>query len=278
VADAAAPTSVTEELPAEVDHLELLAGAFAYGLQVSGGAFHAGGFQRRGESPWPPPLSEITPQFTGVWSTYASAVTAPVVRARLNDLLFEARHGNRRDHARAAAEAYLDATTQAEYPINAVPLLERALELTIATRQNDLRDRAVERMLADTGAALDGTEWAAPGVTLGLLEPLVKHNIADAEVGALLVRARDVYSQDPHIMEDVLVMMRRQAGGDADNRRALDRERIQSWLNAALIPVEPTVDAASVGPRVVSIPAEAHEITPVTCVTPSGVAGEVVSS
>jgi hypothetical protein len=73
-------------------------------------------------SPVPPPLAEIPEDDAVLWQAVACAVSSPVASALLNDVCFEARWGNGRDHARKAVEGYLAmaATTDASVEVGVV--------------------------------------------------------------------------------------------------------------------------------------------------------------
>lgn len=236
--DAGGSTAETVNLPEEVVHLDALAAAFMYDYFApaarAGKPFREGGYLNRAGERWPPPLSELPAEIMSIWERYAAVAAAPLARARLHDLLFEARRGDALAQARAAFEAYLDCSTQVEdsiFAVSGVSWLERALELCRAIGRDGLVGRVTERMLAQAEAALDGHEWT-PGVTLGMLEPLVYHRLESGETSALLDRALTVYQDDPHITDEVLTMIRGQAS-TVTERGAVDRQRVQCWLDAA---------------------------------------------
>lgn len=224
-----------DELPEEVVHLDALATAVRYRHPVTGmsptGTFEGGGYRDRANQPWPPPLSEIPAEITNIWERYSAVVAAPVARARLHHLLFVVRHGDVLAHARAAVDAYLDAVPQVDDPIWAVPLLERALELSLATGQRDQRELVTQQLLDHAESSLAASDWA-PGVAFGMIAPLVAKRLESDKTSTLLNKALAVYQQDPHVVDDFLTMMRRQVGTEPE-RQAIDRRRVQHWLDAA---------------------------------------------
>lgn len=228
----------TGGLPDEVAHLDALATAFMYDYFVPAaratGTFRGGDYRNRAGEQWPPPLTELPGEIMSIWERYAAVASAPLARARLHDVLFEARYGDARAHARAAVAAYLDCAERVKdslFTVSAVPWLVRALELGRSTRQDDLLGRVTEHMWAHAEAALDGSDWA-PGVTLGMLGPLVAHRLELDKTRPLLDRARTAYEDDPHIVDEVLTMIRSQAGTNTERCR-VDRQRVQCWLDAA---------------------------------------------
>lgn len=90
--------------------------AFSYYERHDGSGYNYFGplFEVGGQSF--PPLPNDTPdEIRAVWEALAERVHDPAARARLHDLCFVTGRGNRRDHAQAAAEAYLEVA--ARYPL-----------------------------------------------------------------------------------------------------------------------------------------------------------------
>ena len=130
-----------------------------------------------GDEADPPPPREMPEEALSIWERCAGMVTEPTARARLHDLCFVARQGNGRDHARAAAEAYLEIAarfpsdaeeelTRIHVALTAAKAAARAIALARATHQDDLAMRAAEQALIHARRAL--ADDAGPGVTLGL--------------------------------------------------------------------------------------------------------------
>ncbi|MFF2375029.1 hypothetical protein ACFVUW_11665 [Streptomyces xiamenensis] len=201
-------------------------------------------------NPAPRALDEMAPAVFEVWATYAPETSHPLVRARLNHLLWAVRHGQRPiDHLRSAVHSYRDAArallTKAEEHLEALlaPLepggaasfevevarLRAAKSLVLAyglaadTRQPERTD-IVGQMIALGQAALT---WKppSPGV-LGLMTaPLVASTHDKHAVRPLLQRAVDEYRGEGqfHYRVEFLEELRRVVG--ADEHRHVD-ERI----------------------------------------------------
>jgi hypothetical protein len=94
---------------------------------------------------FPPPIGEVDEEALTTWAEVADRSDAPVIVARLSDLLWERRFGERPDQrARAAIDAYA-AMRDSQEPIVAADALVRALELARALRDEaDGRDLGVD--------------------------------------------------------------------------------------------------------------------------------------
>jgi hypothetical protein len=91
---------------------------------------------------FPPPLAEIDDEWLTSWAEVADRSEMPVVVARLNDLLWERRFGERPDqHARTAIDSYL-AMRESKEPMVAPDALVRALELARALRDGERAARS----------------------------------------------------------------------------------------------------------------------------------------
>jgi hypothetical protein len=83
---------------------------------------------------FPPRLADIDNDWLTTWAEVVDRSDTPVVVARLNDLLWERKFGERPDQrARSAIDSYL-AMRESEEPMVAADALTRALELARALR------------------------------------------------------------------------------------------------------------------------------------------------
>lgn len=189
----------------------------------------------------PPRVRDMPRWAHETWERCASRVREPVARARLHDLCFEARHGNGRDHARAAAEAYLELSSA--YPsadpnqrvvvaMGTVRDLERALELARRTRQDDLANSVLER-LTEVAEIAFASEDNGPGVILGFIEPLVTEPATAATAAEFLERARERFKGNLWQTISTIQVQLSQVDIDTNTRAALHRDAIEALLAEA---------------------------------------------
>jgi len=191
----------------------------------------------------PPPFDELDPWVFETWECCADLVIQPVALARLNDLLFEARRGNGRDRAGAAARAYLqaaeafpssdaDESTRIQVGLGAVRALARALDLARATGQTELAAEIVVALVACAQRSFDSSD-AGPGVVLGFIAPLVRHPDGAPELDDLLIRARDRYRDDMWNTRSTIELQLGRRGLSTGDRERLAREEVEAILAEA---------------------------------------------
>ncbi len=178
---------------------------------------------------FPIPVSEVPEEVCRLWAACAEEAASPVARARLHDLLFERRWGNGRDHARAAAEAYVGIVRLGKaLAIRRADALVRALELARRTGQGELADRVISVMVEAVKADLAQAE-PQPGVVLELLEALT-YDIANlAELEELLAATRRAF-RDAFTTEQTIALQRYRVRRDSNRCAELDRERVKAWV------------------------------------------------
>lgn len=191
---------------------------------------------------YPPPLADVPPDVSELWIAAADQIQAPIARARLNDLCFVAGWGNRGARARAAFDARLEAAnalapqaTAGDRPLAEFARLGhlgRALTLARLVSDADRAQRAVEAILAAIDHSFDQPS-PEPGITLGYIELLVDDAGGDHDVGALLARARKLYSGDFHNTAETINLQLRQRNLEDAARTALHRELVTNRLDQA---------------------------------------------
>lgn len=191
----------------------------------------------------PPSFSSLEQATLELWAECAARVQSPIARARLNDICFEARVGNRLQQIRAAIEAYLDIADR--YPsevdeqmrhvrigLGSVHALRRALDIARSTRQEDLAERVIT-CLADKARVALNREDAGAGVVLGFLDALA-HDRGELAVLADLLDAASVrYSDDLWNAQAVIELRLARAGKDEQSRSNLLRQSIELLLDEA---------------------------------------------
>lgn len=177
----------------------------------------------------PPLLDKVPEAIVELWAGLADRVTEPAGRARLEHLLFAARHGNARDHAQRGARAYLDAASQLSGSLDEVDDLAYALRLSRAVADADWANEVMSRMAAAAEQELDRSA-DAPGITLGLLGRLVDEPDPPGTIDTLLDRSYETY-RSVFIRDEVLALKERRA--DDAGRERIVESRVQLWLDAA---------------------------------------------
>lgn len=192
---------------------------------------------------FPPRPKDVPAEMRDVWAAVAEHASHPVVRARLHDLCFTTRHGNGRDHARAAAEAYLEMSdaypadseagrARIDIPLDAVTAVRRALELARRTGQGELAQRALQKGLDHARVAVADPDPGL-GVVLGFLECLAADRDCPAEVDDLLEQARARYQGDVWGTVETIQVQLTRSGLTSGQREALYRDTVLAFMKAA---------------------------------------------
>jgi hypothetical protein len=244
VVEAAGPYEVSVRLGLSEDEkrgpLGAVAMAFDYMLGSHGDEFGAI-FERSDGHRYPPDLKDIPPETWNWWLALARQVSAPLARARLNDLCFTGGWGNRGQTARVAAESYLQAAvlTDGDGPapdpgrnVDRTDHLQRALTLARKIRDKALADRVIADTVAAARESLHDGD-ARPGVILGLLRILAEDRTPPAELDQLLAEARDRYRDDAWHSASVIEFQMKRAGADSQVRVRLQHEAVQVWIAEA---------------------------------------------
>jgi len=187
-------------------------------------------------SAFPPPLANVDASIRDRWIELFSALADHhAARARLGDLLWVTRHGERPDKAaRAAVESY---HALAEDPgwslMDRVDSFARALELATELNDDDLRQTLIVSAVRFVRDELEQDDEHRPGVPLRVLERLVvlPHMARPPELSVLVAEAKRRYGEDPFIAESLTELELRLA--DDAQRAALRAEQVQRWRDAA---------------------------------------------
>jgi hypothetical protein len=130
----------------------------------------------------PPPIKELNESTTLAWEEAAELVQHPALKARLRDLLWVRRTGERPDlNARAAAEAYLAYAERTEWSaLDRADALNRALELSRSVGDAEHGEVVREAIVAFVEAELEQTdgEESGPGAWTGRLSQGLPQNVA----------------------------------------------------------------------------------------------------
>lgn len=117
---------------------------------------------------WPEAVERVSPQVTALWRALSDSCVDHSLRARFRHLLFQAKAGNGRDLARAAAAEYLNATGSDWGTIDKMEFAHAALRLSLAVGDGAGASHAAQalREQAVHGAAKDAPGLAARGVVI----------------------------------------------------------------------------------------------------------------
>jgi hypothetical protein len=173
----------------------------------------------------PPAPRSLPFEVHQVWEDAADRAQSDFVRARLRHLLFGARHGNGRQQAQAASDAYLAWAGQLGTPGDQIRAMRRAYRLARAVGDQERMDAALERLSASAQAALDDGD-DVPGWFLLSVQPLVEAHHPAAQ--HLLVAGRARYTS-PLIVHQILDLQQ-SLGLDAEPLR---RQHVEVDLQAA---------------------------------------------
>lgn len=185
-----------------------------------------------GGQSYPTPLPSVPEEVVTLWATTADRAGAPAVRARLHHLLFERRHGNKRDRAREASAAYLALGTSGWSRLERVNCLHWAVVLSKQVGDEEEAAKAYPVLAALAAESLD-QEDPEPGVALHALEVLAFEDSGNAELPALLERARSTYGKDPWNVGHTISLQEQIFRGDEGKREQLRRESVEAYLEHA---------------------------------------------
>jgi len=192
-------------------------------------------------SQYPPELSAVPGEVAALWDRAAAVASSPLVKARFHDLCFEGRWGRVGDHARLAADAYLELADelvpnetsdqlQAVRALRQREALRRARALARLSGRADLGQRAADAMVHALQDVL-GDEPPDPGRAIVLAEAAIEEKLDAPEIDELLTRLRGE-NRDIFFTERVI---RFQMGRAADDqaRGKLQRELVEAWMGEA---------------------------------------------
>ncbi len=186
---------------------------------------------------FPPLLKSLPSTILERWDAAVTESEHPALLARLNDLLWVTRHGERPDlHARAASDAYRSVAEGSNWhPLERADCLARALELARAVSDQE-RLAAAEasglRLLSKSIASEPDSDVGSPGVVLTLLRALNDLGNLDAkELDEWLVKTDARFPTDPHLRDSVTDL--REPISDPETRKALRKEQVGRWRRVA---------------------------------------------
>ena len=191
------------------------------------------------QHPWGP-REAASPDVIAVWEALLDMIQSRAVRARLHDLLWIDRAGEKPFlHARAAIKDYIAATKTAGCDaLYRAFMLARALELCRQIKARDLVgaiSTAAQRALTAEIERRDVSD--RPGVSVRLLELLT--NLPDAHrPNDLSSRLGEIHTllegNHPHDREAIFQLEQKLARDDSDEVVRLQRSNVRVWVDWAL--------------------------------------------
>jgi hypothetical protein len=181
---------------------------------------------------YPTPLDHVPEEVISLWASTADRSGAMAPLARLHHLLFERGHGNKGMHGREAAAAYLVLGTGTWTRLDRVNCLHWSVDLF--KRVGDRQQAAtVSPALVQLAAESIDQDMPEPGVALHALEVLAFEDGGNADLPALLARAREAYADDPWNTGHTIRIQQEIAKGDSKARENLRREAVEAFLKHA---------------------------------------------
>ncbi len=183
-------------------------------------------------SVFPVPLDRVGPDLLGVWAGYASdEALHPIPRARMADLLWVRKHGDRGRWIKVAVGAYTVAAAIREvHVVERGNMLARAVAICQESRNQDEKLRA-DALAALAGLAKESIDSAGDsfGVTGRALNALIEAGYPCKEI---LADAMRKYDSDPWRASDLRALAIKTTP-EAAERQRLQTERIQAFEKAA---------------------------------------------
>jgi hypothetical protein len=204
-------------------------GPFAYGPYEPMFVFPQGGDQY---NVFPLPLDQVGTEVLDVWAGYASdEALHPIPRARMADLLWVRKHGDRAKWIKVAVEAYTVAAAIPEvHVVERGHMLARAVAICQESRNQD------EELKADALGALAGLAREtidSPGDSFGVVaRALIALIDAGYPCEEIFADAMRKYDSDPWRASDLRALAIK-ASPEQANQRRLQAERIRAFESAA---------------------------------------------
>jgi hypothetical protein len=227
-------------MPTDHALVEEAALIMGYHLRMSLGsedpACHLAPMTAAGEHSWPRPIDSASTDVVDLWVNAAEYVSHPWAVARLQDLLFERKEGNRWVRARAAVTAYLDFAAGAPSELEKTEVLIRAWDLSRRVGDVDLHSRCQHQM-AERARALMGTGCTLAGLLLPLLRALARGPLPEKgvlpvtetiDIESLLQEALGLF-EDGYQVSHVAEIIRGRRP-DAETVDAVNRKEVEAYL------------------------------------------------
>ncbi len=182
---------------------------------------------------FPSPLSEVPVESIELWREAFEASEAPILRARLGDLLFVRKDGDRPDiYARGAIDGIIEIAGRPEpHRVERAQFLARALELSLLIADRNRLPRVVSAMAQLVEEEL--ADPSGPGAPLRVLRPLSALDAEDRPDSLLdlIERVSAEYGEDPYIADEIAEI--RSDMAEVEQREPIQRAQVEKWIAAA---------------------------------------------
>jgi hypothetical protein len=232
--------AVEAGMPANIGLVEEAALVMGYRLRMALGTEEAAcrlaPMTPAGEHSWPPPIESVSADVVSLWADAAGFVSHRAAVARLEDLLFERKDGNRGTRARAAISAYLDYADVAPTELEKTEVLLRAWDLTLRVRASDLRALCWQQMAARARTLIDSGQYL-PGLLIPLLKALARDLLIPkgepapddtVDVDSLLREAMGLYQDGYQVSHVAAIIRSRQP--DLEMLETVNRQEVEAYL------------------------------------------------
>lgn len=183
---------------------------------------------------FPPPLEMIDENMIDAWTQVYEQSDSPIVRARLGDLLWLRKIGDRPDlYARSAISSNNELGGGNWNELYRAYCLIRAFELSREIGDQELQRNIVERLLMATQDSIKSEE-PKPGVTLRLLQPLL--DLTEHEqpniLNEIIDTSFEVYADNPWIL-DSLFNIKAKRIPDQKQQLRTRFDQVKRWIEEA---------------------------------------------
>ncbi|MEU0462778.1 DUF4209 domain-containing protein [Amycolatopsis sp. NPDC006131] len=180
---------------------------------------------------YPTPLEELPEDVLVLWEKVVKRTQSNAIKARLSDLLYSTSRQPKHEFALVACKAYLLLSSDNWSDLHRAHALIRALDIARQMRIDSIINEIHAKFIYDARASIGKSEHQ-PGVALRLIGRLLEDKSPPAEIDEVLHSAVSRYSHDPHTAVEVHKMRRGRANND-DEVAAVDRDLINTWIEAA---------------------------------------------
>lgn len=184
---------------------------------------------------FPMPLPKVDDKWLKFWAEVAEQSKSPLIRARLNDLLWERKWDRRPDlHARAAIDAYADLVASTLNSLYLAEGLSRAIELICQINDDGRQTRVVECCITQARLSLESKDGPKPGVTFRFVEALLQlpREKQPPEIDGLLDSCQRAYGHSPWHAQTILEL-RETRTKDPATINQLHVAQAKQWLQEA---------------------------------------------
>jgi hypothetical protein len=181
---------------------------------------------------YPTPIAEVPDEVVALWASTADRVQVAGPRARLHHLLFERQHGNKGEHGREAAAAYLAVGSGTWSRLERANCLHWSVMLSKQVGDRQEATKAYPALVALAVESLD-QQKREPGVALHALEVLAFEDTENPALPPLLERAREAYRENPWNTAHAIQIQEQVFKTDPGKRELLRRETVAAYRNHA---------------------------------------------